>query len=203
MNVQHAPTAVIENREVHSAARVPRRWLALARAVWMVLALLLLANFSASIPATYGQLRTICTSSAFGHCNIWQPTPANMQALQHLGLSLETYAAYTLTMDVLASLVFLAVGALIFWRKSDEWVGLFVSLVLVIFGSFGIADSLAGTFITAQTPGAVKLLFLGRCYSSQQTSSWCWEVRQASRSIAICASTLPCSVSRPSGWSMP
>ncbi len=160
MNVQHAPTAVIENREVHSAARVPRRWLALARAVWMVLALLLLANFSASIPATYGQLRTICTSSAFGHCNIWQPTPANMQALQHLGLSLETYAAYTLTMDVLASLVFLAVGALIFWRKSDEWVGLFVSLVLVIFGSFGIADSLAGTFITAQTPGAVKLLFL-------------------------------------------
>jgi hypothetical protein len=136
------------------------RWLAIARAVWIVLALLLLSNFIASIPATYGQLRTICTNSTFGHCNIWQPTPANMQALHHLGLSLDTYAAYTLTIDMLASLVFLAVGALIFWRKSDEWMGLFVSLVLVIFGSFGIADSLAGTFITAQTPGAVKLLYL-------------------------------------------
>jgi hypothetical protein len=126
----------------------------------MVLALVLLANFMASIPATYGQLHTICSNSTFGHCNIWQPTPANMQALHHLGLSLDTYAAYTLTMDVLASLVFLAVGALIFWRKSDEWLGLFVSLVLVIFGSFGIADSLAGTFLTAQTPGALKLLYL-------------------------------------------
>jgi hypothetical protein len=160
MNVQHGPTAVSENRERHSSARVPGRWLAIARAVWIVLALLLLANFIASIPATYGQLRTLCTNSTFGHCNIWQPTPANMQALYHLGLSLDTYAVYTLTIDVLASLVFLAVGALIFWRKSDEWMGLFVSLVLVIFGSFGIAGSLAGTFITAQTPGVVKLLYL-------------------------------------------
>jgi len=125
-----------------------------------VLALLLLANFIASIPASYAQLRTICTNSAFGRCNIWQPTPGNMQALHSLGLSLDTYAVYTLTIDVLASLVFLVVGAVIFWRKSNEWIGLFVSLVLVIFGSFGISDSLAGTFITAQTPGAVKLLYL-------------------------------------------
>jgi hypothetical protein len=143
-----------------SGPRLQGSWLAIARAVWIVLALLLLANFIASIPATYGQLRTICTNSTFGHCNIWQPTPANMQALHRLGFSLDTYALYTLTIDVLASLVFLAVGAVIFWRKSDQWMGLFISLVLVIFGSFGISDSLAGTFISAQTPGAVKLLYL-------------------------------------------
>ncbi len=143
-----------------SGPRLQGSWLAIARAVWIVLALLLLANFIASIPATYGQLRTICTNSTFGHCNIWQPTPANMQALHRLGFSLDTYALYTLTIDVLASLVFLAVGAVIFWRTSDQWMGLFISLVLVIFGSFGISDSLAGTFISAQTPGAVKLLYL-------------------------------------------
>jgi hypothetical protein len=140
--------------------RLQGRWLAIARAVWIVLALLLLANFIASIPASYGQLRTICTNSTFGHCNIWQPTPGNMQALHQLGLSLDTYALYTITIDVIASLVFLVVGAVIFWRKSDEWMGLFASLVLVIFGSFGISDSLAGTFITGQTPGVVKLLYL-------------------------------------------
>src|SRR5260370_20886375 len=83
-----------------------------------------------------------------------------MQALHRLGISLDTYAVYTLTVDVLASLVLLAVGAVICWHKSDEWIGLFVSLVLVIFGLFGISDSLAGTFITGQTPGAVKLLYL-------------------------------------------
>ncbi len=143
-----------------SGRRLQGRWLAIARAVWIVLALLLLANFLASIPASYIQLRTICTNSTFGRCNIWQLTPANTQALHRLGLSLDTYAVYTLTLDVIASLVFLVVGAVIFWRKSDEWMGLFVSLVLVIFGSLGISDSLAGTFITAQTPGAVKLLYL-------------------------------------------
>jgi len=142
----------------HSGPRLQGRWLVIARAVWIVLALLLLANFIASIPASYDQLRTICTNSTFEHCNIWQPTPGNAQVLQRLGLSLDTYAVYTLTLDVIASLVFLTVGAVIFWRKSDEWIGLFVSLVLVIFGSFGISDSLAGTFITAQTPLAIELV---------------------------------------------
>ncbi len=160
LSAAHSSEDTVATTPNNSGPRLQGRWLAIARAVWIVLALLLLANFIASIPATYGQLRTICTNSTFGHCNIWQPTPANMQALHRLGISLDTYAVYTLTIDVLASLVFLAVGAVIFWRKSDEWMGLFVSLVLVIFGSFGISDSLAGTFITGQTPAVVKLLYL-------------------------------------------
>jgi hypothetical protein len=160
LSAAHSSQDAGATRPNNSGPRLQGRWLAIARAVWIVLALLLLANFIASIPATYVQLRTICTNPTFGHCNMWQATPGNMQALHRLGLSLDAYAAYTLTLDVIASLVFLAVGALIFWRKSDEWMGLFVSLVLVIFGSFGIADSLAGTFITAQTPAAVKLLYL-------------------------------------------
>ncbi len=160
LSAAHTGPDAVATTPDNSGPRLQGRWLAIARAVWIILALLLLANFIASIPASYAQLRTICTNSTFGHCNIWQPTPANMQALHRLGLSLDTYAVYTLTIDVIASLVFLAVGAVIFWRKSDEWIGLFVSLVLVIFGSFGISDSLAGTFITGQTPGAVKLLYL-------------------------------------------
>ena len=160
LSAAHTSQDAIAPTPNKSGPRLQGRWLAIARAVWIVLALLLLANFLASIPASYIQLRTICTNSTFGRCNIWQLGPANMQALHRLGLSLDTYAVYTLTIDVIASLVFLAVGAVIFWRKSDEWMGLFVSLVLVIFGSLGISDSLAGTFITGQTPGAVKLLYL-------------------------------------------
>ncbi len=160
LSAAHTSQDAIAPTPHKSGPRLQGRWLAIARAVWIVLALLLLANFLASIPASYIQLRTICTNSTFGRCNIWQLTPANTQALHRLGLSLDTYAVYTLTLDVIASLVFLVVGAVIFWRKSDEWMGLFVSLVLVIFGSLGISDSLAGTFITAQTPGAVKLLYL-------------------------------------------
>jgi hypothetical protein len=158
LSAAHASQDSVATTPNNSATRLQGHWLAIARAVWIVLALLLLANFIASIPASYDQLRTMCTNPTFAHCNIWQPTPGNMQALQQLGLSLDTYAVYTLTIDVIASLVFLMVGVVIFWRKSDEWMGLFVSLVLVIFGSFGISDSLAGTFITAQTPLAIELL---------------------------------------------
>jgi hypothetical protein len=44
------------------------------------------------------------------------------------------------------------VGILIFWRKSNEWMGLFFSLVLIIFGSSGISDTLQGTFLTPDSP---------------------------------------------------
>jgi len=158
LSAAHTSQDAVTTTPKNSSPLLQGRWLAIALAIWIVLALLLLANFIASIPASYDQLHIICTNSTFGHCNIWQPTPGNMQALHRLGLSLDTYAVYTLTIDVIASLVFLSVGAVIFWRKSDEWIGLFVSLVLVIFGSFGISDSLAGTFITGQTPATVKLM---------------------------------------------
>ena len=103
LSAAHSSEDTVATTPNNSGPRLQGRWLAIARAVWIVLVLLLLANFMASIPASYAQLRTICANSTFGHCNIWQPTPGNAQALQRLGLSLDTYAAYTLTLDVLAS----------------------------------------------------------------------------------------------------
>jgi hypothetical protein len=70
-------------------------------------------------------------------------------ALQHTILSLHTYALYVFTWDVLTSLVFLLVGAVIFWRRANTWMGLFVSFFLINFGSLGLsithADSLLAT----------------------------------------------------------
>ena len=40
-----------------------------------------------------------------------------------------------------SSMAFLVVAAIIFWRKSQEWIGLFVSFVLVAFGCSGITSS--------------------------------------------------------------
>src|SRR5258708_26747916 len=119
-----------------------RRGLLLARAGWIVLALLLLANFVASLPAYYKILRTVCISSVQVQCTFWQLTPGNVEALHRLHLSVETYAAYFVTLDAAVSLLFWVVGILIFWRKSSEWTGLFVSLVLILFGSTGISDTL-------------------------------------------------------------
>src|SRR5262249_13991700 len=46
---------------------------------------------------------------------------------------------------VAISLLFLVVGGFIFWRKSEEWYGLFVSLLLVTFGCSGLDNSLTGS----------------------------------------------------------
>ena len=122
-----------------------------------MVALLLAANFVASIPAYYMNLRTVCTVPVSQCRSSWQPTPGNIMALQRLHLPVAAYAAYFVSLDVAASLLFWIVGILIFWRKSHEWMGVSVSLVLIIFGSFGISDTLLATFRTPQTPLFIQL----------------------------------------------
>jgi hypothetical protein len=68
MNVQHGPTAMTESRERHSYARVPGRWLLLARGIWIALVVLTLAIYFASLPVYLAQLQTIC-SDTFG--DVW------------------------------------------------------------------------------------------------------------------------------------
>jgi hypothetical protein len=136
-------------------------WLVFARALWLLLAAGLLANWIASLITYYGLLKTICDD--IETCQSWQPTSGNAQALYRLGFSLDGYAAYFISVEVVVSLVFMAVAAIIFWRKSHTWLGLFVSFVLLLFGAFGISGTLNGTFGDEQTPLIIDLFigFLG------------------------------------------
>jgi hypothetical protein len=52
------------------------------------------------------------------------------------------------------------VGLLIFWRKSATWIGLFVSLLLVMFGAAGISTTLSKAFQTLYAPPIVALLLV-------------------------------------------
>jgi hypothetical protein len=125
--------------------RLRGRWLAIARSVWLLLAVGLFANFVIGIQSYYAQLRTVCTDDPANCGFSWLPTSANVRALHQMGLSVEGYAAIFIAFVVAVSLVFLAVGALVFWRKSDKWLGLLVSLLLVMFGCFGFTNVLQAT----------------------------------------------------------
>ncbi|HLV97135.1 MAG TPA: hypothetical protein VKT82_00530 [Ktedonobacterales bacterium] len=129
--------------------RLRGRGLIAARVVWLVLAAGLFANFLFGIVTYYAQLQTVCLTT-LDQCTNWQLLPANMQALHQFGLSVGVYAAAVTCWDVAISLLFLLVGALIFWRKSAEWYGLFVSLLLVSFGCSGLDSSLS--FLSAPLP---------------------------------------------------
>ncbi len=143
-----------------SSERISRRWLTLARGTWGVCALLLLANFVASIPAYYQVIQTACTLANQGQCTdaSGQLTPANGAALARLHLSLTGYAAYFVTLDVVVSLLAWGLGLLIFWRKSDERMGLFVSLLLVLFGATGSSNTLLGVWAPTPSPPLLSTL---------------------------------------------
>src|SRR5260370_4805906 len=134
-----------------SSERLSGRWLILARAAWVVCALLLLANFVASIPAYYHLLSAVCPLADQGQCTnaSGQLAPGTVQLLAHLHLSLSSYAASFTTVNVMVSLLAWGVGLLLFWRKSDEPMGLLVSLLLVLFGATGSYNTLLGGWAPA------------------------------------------------------
>src|SRR2546428_10635253 len=93
--------------------RLRGRRLILARVAWVAAVTLLVAPFLATLPAYYTFLQTICTGAT---CGPAQPTPDSAQAMQKLGLSVGTYAAFTLVLTLALAFLCLAISAVIFWR---------------------------------------------------------------------------------------
>ncbi len=102
-----------------------------------------------------------------------QLTPENFQALRGAGFSLDFYAAYVVIFQTSCALIWFLIGVVIFWRKSDNWMALFVALFLVTYAATVSAtvDPLAtfssGVFPTIQlglspfSPLPWNILFFG------------------------------------------
>ena len=129
-----ANTRPVVTREQPQAAdtRLRGRSLLLARAAWMVVATLTISLFLAGIPAELALLHRPCPTAT---CATGQLPPAGLSTLQDLGLTPSLYAAYSVAMDLLFAAVYGAVAVLIFLRKSEDRMGLFVSLALLTFGT--------------------------------------------------------------------
>jgi hypothetical protein len=152
MNGQHAPTAMTESRERHNYARVPRRWLLLARGVWLALVLLTLATFFASLPVYLAQLQTPC--AGWSACVYQQLSPEQGEVLKGLDLSTSDYATYTIALTLAIMVVCLVVSTLIVWRRSDDRMALLVALMLVTFGPI---------FVTTTVPASSPLQIPNEC----------------------------------------
>ena len=147
------------SEELRAASPTPpgrRRWYwqRIAQGVWIVLALVLLVGFVVNLPAFFQYARTVCTLPDPGNCPTDQLTPVYVHILDQLHLPVAMVADLLVALTFMVTLLYGAVGLLIFWRKSQEWMGLFVSLLLVMWGAVG----LGGYMVTAQTPMLVQLL---------------------------------------------
>ncbi len=118
--------------EAHTRLRGP--WLAAARVAWIALVGLALASFVAALPLFFQTSRTTFSPETQVP---GQLTVADAHLLQQWGLSLDFFAAYQTALIALTMLAFTVAGALLFWRKADDRMALFVSLWFALFGLTG------------------------------------------------------------------
>jgi hypothetical protein len=128
------------------------RRLLVVRVAWVVVALTALAIVVFSIPSSFEYYRDVCTaaSQVCSERAVNQATPEGVRALGDAGLSLRSYALLNVVVDKVFQLVWLAVGALIFWRRSDDRMALLVSVFLVSFGPVSVIPTVANTLIFSQ-----------------------------------------------------
>jgi len=113
------------------------RWLLLARAAWVAVAVGALGAFVISVPARYAQLT--------------HPTAGVRVALAEMGLSAGGYALYNVALDTIFVTVFAVVAIVIFWRRSKDAMALLVATMLVVWGP------LNGLFVLA--PSAIEGMY--------------------------------------------
>src|SRR5215208_5876791 len=135
-----------------SDATLQGRWLFLGRMVWVVVAITALAIVLFSIPSSFEYYRSVC-SAASEVCSeraVGQPTPEGVRALRDMGLSVRSYALFNVVVEKVFQLVWFAVGAIIFFRRSEDRMALLVSLFLVSFGPVAVIPTAANTLISSQ-----------------------------------------------------
>ena len=98
----------------------------------MITLLIFVLNIVA-IPYYGAVLKTVCAAPV--NCFNDQLTSSDVHGLHALGISISAYATLNIVENTLFVLICVALGALLFWRRSDEPMALFCSFMLVLFGA--------------------------------------------------------------------
>ncbi len=120
--------------------------LRIGRTVWIALAFLALTLFVAGISPRYDELRVACAGD---ECPVLALSSREIAALNEVRLSPEFYAAYQVGIEIIYAIVFTLLAGVIFWRRSDDWMGMLVSLTLIA----------VGTILTAEADAALVKLY--------------------------------------------
>jgi hypothetical protein len=123
-------------RNTHDDRRLTGLWLALARLGWLLSAALVVGLTALAVPRTYANL--VAAAPRGPVCFDTQVAAAGFAALPGAAISPAFYATWIIAVGCLSRLIFVAVGALLFWRRSDDRVALLAAVTLVLYGgTFG------------------------------------------------------------------
>ena len=109
MNLRRAPVATAKSLDRHNTSDTHMQgiWLTLVQIVLGVLAACALIVFIASLPVYYIQLHTVCRTTS---CAVGQLSPATVQALHSLGISIDGYGLFKLISTTVSAVVAFAVA---------------------------------------------------------------------------------------------
>jgi hypothetical protein len=115
-----------------ATTRLAGAFLIVARTVWLILVIPSVGLFLASLLVSYQQSLIVCVHPAT--CNLSGELPVQMQhSLARVGISVSGFAALLTIFFAITAAVWYAVGFLIFWRRSDDWLALLAAFFLVMF----------------------------------------------------------------------
>jgi hypothetical protein len=120
-----------------------------ARFAWVMVALVALAIVFLSLPPLYAQFTTHCREAAGVCLERGQLTPGYAQAFREVGIPPRSYAILMVVVDAFSRLVWFAVGALIFLRRSRDPMALLVAFFLVSFGTATFASDGVHALVSA------------------------------------------------------
>ena len=114
--------------------------LVFVRILWLLSAILVVGNRIVSVPLAYVHFQTPCLDvvCTLEYARLSVPGYARLQAL---GIPAGLFAAWGIGVDIIFTSISLVIAAVIFWRKSEDRVALFVSFTLLLFGGFTFSNS--------------------------------------------------------------
>ena len=113
----------MSTRATTSVTVVRGRWLSVIRVAWVVIAMLAIGVFVASIPAYISDILQLGQAD-------WMGGPVEAPAALVFALDLLGVLA-----SAAAALLCLTLGVVLFWRRSDDWMVVFISSYLLAYGT--------------------------------------------------------------------
>ena len=116
-------------------------WLMLARLFQILIICFTIGLFIINIPLNYEQRSTICETEP---CPPNQLSVRSVQALEDIGMSVQDLVILTIALDVLIAVIFTGCAIVIFIRKPDDPFTIFVTVMLVTFGTATFTGGIQG-----------------------------------------------------------
>ena len=131
-----------------TSTRLQGGWLVAARVTQLAIMVLTLVLYAAGLTPAFTELRR----AFLGY----------EAALLQFNLSVDFFATYFVFLELAKMAAFLTTAAVIFWRRSEDWMAIFLSLMLVTFGAdvvSGVIRNLGGGQPAWRLPADIVVVF--------------------------------------------